>query len=91
MIYSVFTLQPKFRGCLLMTCSSFVRVFARLVLTSFENSLSRMYYFEAFQQLFLKYIPRTVHMKLAYKYRACMLSKPADRLFTSSTFAYVCF
>ena len=95
-IYTVLTLQPKFRGCPQMTFSSFVRIFARLLLTSFENVLSRMLfihsmnnYFEAFQQLFLKYIPCTVHMKLVYKYRACMLSKPGNRLFTSSNFAHV--
>ena len=86
-IYNVFTLQPKFRGCLQMTCSLFVRIFARLLLTSFENVLNHMChsinnYFEAFQQLFHKNIPGTVHMKLVYKYRSCMLSKPANRLFT---------
>ena len=39
-IYSV--LQPKFCGCRKMTCSSFVRISARLLLTSFENVLSRL-------------------------------------------------
>ena len=42
-------------------------------------------YFEVFQQLLLKYILGTVHMKLVYKYRACMLSKLANCLFSSST------
>ena len=96
-IYSAFTLQPKFRSCLQMTCSSFVRIFARLLLTSFENVLSHMChhsvnnYCEAFQQfqIFLKYILGTVYMKLVYKYRACMLSKPTNQLFTSSTFLHV--
>ena len=94
-ICSVFTLQPKFRGCLQMTFFSFVRIFARLLLTSFENVLSHLChhphsvnYFEAFQQL-LKYIPGTVYEKLVCKYKACMLSKPANCLFTSSTFTHV--
>ena len=41
-LYIVFTLQPKFNGCLQMTYSSFARMFARLPLASFENVLSGM-------------------------------------------------
>ena len=72
--YSVFTEQPKFCGCLQqMTCPSFVRIFIRLLLTSFENVLSSMChhihsvnnYFEAFNN-FLEYISGAVHMKLVY-------------------------
>ena len=70
--YSVFTVQPKFCGCLQqMTCSSFVRIFTRLLLTSFENVLSGMCHLARTLILkpfsnFLEHIPGTAHMKLVY-------------------------